>query len=103
VESVLPIVVVDDKGRILLSRELREESGVEKNDHLIAKSLSKGRILLEKPARQPRSRRDPLDWLLSHPAKIRSSNLRNEVKKKGSTRELLEDWKEHPFDECLAL
>ncbi len=31
----------------MLSKELREAGGVEKNDFLIAKLLSKGKILLE--------------------------------------------------------
>lgn len=88
----MAVLKVDDKGRILLSKELRKESGVEKNDRLLAKSLSKGKILLEKPSRQPEAK-DPLDRLFSHPGKIRSASVIKEVKKARSTRELIERWK----------
>jgi bifunctional DNA-binding transcriptional regulator/antitoxin component of YhaV-PrlF toxin-antitoxin module len=89
----LAVVKVDEKGRVLLSKELRRESGVEKNDRLIAKSLSKGKILLEKPLRQPKAN-DPLDWLLTHPGKIQSAITREQVRRSGSTKELIEKWKE---------
>jgi bifunctional DNA-binding transcriptional regulator/antitoxin component of YhaV-PrlF toxin-antitoxin module len=52
VGTFLALVKVDEKGRVLLSKELRRESGVQKNDRLIAKPLSRGMILLEKPEQQ---------------------------------------------------
>jgi bifunctional DNA-binding transcriptional regulator/antitoxin component of YhaV-PrlF toxin-antitoxin module len=95
VGQFLAVVKVDEKGRVLLSKELRHESGVQKNDHLIAKPLSKGKILLEKPARQPkRNEEDPLNWLLNHSGKIKSAEVKKEVNKSRSTRELIEKWKE---------
>ncbi|MHB8565740.1 MAG: AbrB/MazE/SpoVT family DNA-binding domain-containing protein [Nitrososphaerales archaeon] len=90
----MAVVKVDDKGRILLSKELRKAAGVETDDHLIAKPLSEGKILLEKTTQQKYAKLDPLDWLLSHPAKIRSANIKKEVKKKRDTRKLLEEWKQ---------
>lgn len=90
----MSVVKVDDKGRVLLSKEVRKASGIEKNDRLIAKLSGKGKILLEKPSRQHHSKDDPLDWLLSHPAKIHSTKLKDEVKRGRSTLDLLENWKE---------
>lgn len=90
----MALVKVDEKGRVLLSKELRRESGVQKNDRLIAKPLSKGKILLEKAEPQPEANEDPLDWLLTHPGKIRSGVIKREIKKAQSTRELIEKWKE---------
>lgn len=58
----MAIVKVDDKGRIQLSKELRRTSSVQKNDRLIAKSVSKGKILLEKTTAEAKLN-DPLDWL----------------------------------------
>jgi bifunctional DNA-binding transcriptional regulator/antitoxin component of YhaV-PrlF toxin-antitoxin module len=94
VGKFLAVVKVDEKGRVLLSKELRRESGVQKNDHLMAKSLSKGKILLEKPTPQPKANDDPLDWLLTHPGKIRSASVKRAIKKAHSTRDLIEKWKE---------
>lgn len=88
------VVKVHGKGRVLLSKELRRESGVQKNDHLIAKPLSKGKIFLEKQARQPKTNEDPLDWLLAHPGKIKSTTVKKEIKRSHSTRQLIEKWKE---------
>ena len=88
------VVRVDEKGRIHLSKELRKATGVEVEDHLIIKPLSSGRILLEKSTGKAYPKKDTLDWLLSHPAGIRSMRIKTELKKKNSTRELLEEWKE---------
>ena len=88
------MVKVDNKGRVLLSKELRRASGVEKNDHLIAKPLSGGKILLEKSSRQPSTENDPLDWLLKNPAEINSKDLKDKIKKARNTRGLIESLKE---------
>lgn len=90
----MSMVKVDNKGRVLLSKELRRASGVEKNDHLLAKSLSKGKILLEKPLRQPSTKNDGLEWLLKHPAEINSKDLKDKIRKIRNTRRLIESLKE---------
>jgi len=90
----LAIVKVDNKGRILLSKELRKAGGVEKNDRLIAKPLSKGKILLERSPKRQKAMNDPLEWLLNHPAEISSKNLRDKVKKIHDSRKLLESLKD---------
>jgi bifunctional DNA-binding transcriptional regulator/antitoxin component of YhaV-PrlF toxin-antitoxin module len=89
----LVVVKVDDKGRILLSKELRKAAGVKKEDHLVAKPIGSGKIVLEKTTDRAYQKQDPLDWLLSHPAKIRSKRVKIELKKRRTTRELLEEWK----------
>jgi len=90
----LAVVKLDKKGRVFLSKDIRKAAGVQPEDHLIAKSLGSGKILLEKTNRRSHLKKDPLDWLLSHPARIRSKRIRAEIEKKNSTRELLEEWKE---------
>jgi len=93
--TLLAVVKLDEKGRILLSKELRKAVGVEQEDHLIAKPLGSGKILLEKTTRRSYPKKDPLDWLLNHPARIRSKRIKAEIRKKNSSRELLEEWKQH--------
>ena len=90
----LTIVKVDNKGRILLSKELRKAGGVEKNDRLVAKPLGKGKILLERSPRRQKATNDPLDWLLDNPAEISSRDLKDKVKKIHDTRKLLESLKD---------
>ncbi len=90
----MAVVRVDEKGRIQLSKQLRKETGVERNDHLIVKSLSRGKILLEKPEKDFKSGNDQLEWLFTHPASIQSSKLKAEIKKMRSTKDLIENWKE---------
>ena len=84
---------LDEKGRVHLSKDLRKAAGVQPEDHLIAKSLGSGKILLEKATRRSYPKKDPLDWLLNHPARIRSKRIRAQIKKRNSSRELLEEWK----------
>lgn len=89
----MAVVKVDEKGRILLSKEIRKKTGVERNDRLIARPLSKGKILLEKTL--PKSDKDdPLDWLLRHPGKIKSTRVAKQVREASSTSELIEKWKD---------
>ena len=52
----------------MLSKALRKATGVEIEDHLIAKPVGTGKILLEKMTVNAKSKKDPLDWLLEHPA-----------------------------------
>jgi bifunctional DNA-binding transcriptional regulator/antitoxin component of YhaV-PrlF toxin-antitoxin module len=89
----MAVVKLDEKGRVQLSKELRKAAGVQPEDHLIAKPLGSGKILLEKATRQAYPKKDPLDWLLNHPAKIRSKRIRAEIEKKNASRELLDEWK----------
>ena len=63
-------------------------------DRLIAKPLSKGKILLERAPRHQKATHDPLDWLLDHPAKIGSRDLQDKVKKIHDSRKLLESLKD---------
>lgn len=93
----MAVVRVDEKGRIHLSKELRKAAGVDAEDHLIIKPLSSGKMLLEKTTRQTSPNKDSLDWLLSHPAKIRSTHIKMEIRKRNSTRELLEEWKDQSW------
>jgi len=50
------ILLVQITRSILLFKQLRMERGVKKNDHLMVKSLSKGKILLEKPKKRDQKR-----------------------------------------------
>jgi bifunctional DNA-binding transcriptional regulator/antitoxin component of YhaV-PrlF toxin-antitoxin module len=87
------VLKIDSKGRVLLSKELRKAGGVEKNDRLVAKPIGKGKILLERSPRHQKASNDPLDWLLSHPAKISSVVVKDKLKKIHDSRRLLESMK----------
>ena len=82
------------KGVFSFQKRFEGQAVSKKMITFIAKPTSEGKILLEKPGRQRHTKEDQLDWLLSHPAKIHSTRLKDEVKRTGSTRELLENWKE---------
>ncbi|HKW05694.1 MAG TPA: hypothetical protein VJN71_10375 [Nitrososphaerales archaeon] len=47
-----------------------------------------------KPEKRSGAGKVPLNWLLTHPGKIRSETIKRELKKARSTRELIEKWKE---------
>jgi bifunctional DNA-binding transcriptional regulator/antitoxin component of YhaV-PrlF toxin-antitoxin module len=90
----LAIVKVDEKGRIQLSKELRKAAGVEIEDHLLIKPLGPGKMLLEKTTSKRYPKKDSMDWLLTHPARIRSKEMKTKISKRNATRELIEEWKQ---------
>lgn len=90
----MPVVKLDRRSRILLTKDLRQALGLQTGDKLVAKPVNGNKIILEKSAGSSgQGKEDALDWLLRHPAQIKSEKLQRLLKKEG-LKQVLESWKD---------
>lgn len=87
----MPVIKVDEKWRIHLTKDLRKAMGLAKRQSMIAKLVG-NKIILEK-IHSPQTENDPFLWDIEHPAKIKNKKIKKLLKKLGSRKflEMLEE------------
>jgi len=72
----MEIVRMDEKGRIQLTKKLREELELKPMEALEASVKDTTITIRPFKVRKISRRQDPLDWLLSHPAHVDKKKLK---------------------------
>lgn len=78
----VPLVKIDNKWRIQLTKETRKILDLKRNDHLLVRPESKGKVVLER-VREDVAKDDPIFKFLNNPVKIRSQKIKAEIKRLG--------------------